>query len=379
MRLQASEWDDLIDTMSQSILGITVACARCHDHKYDPISIDDYYGIAGVFASSRLAEVSVGQDAIAHGLVDAEPRDLPVFERGDPGQPGEIVKRRFLSAFGGSGSDLQSGGSGRLELARTLISADNPLTARVFVNRVWALCFGRGIVSTPNNFGSLGSPPSHPDLLDDLTYRFVRGGWSLKKLLSEIVLSSTYRQGAATSSSALERDPANTLFGRMLRRRLPIEAWRDAVLAACGNLEKQHGGPSPEEGAARHRRRTIYTRISRYRVDPMLSLFDFPDPNVSIGRRVETTTPLQHLFLLNNAFMSRQAGVLAEHLLVEHGEAGEAGRLEMAYALLLSRAPTFEERHAALEFLNCDNGDRQARWRQLLQVLLGSNDMRYVE
>ncbi|MEO8352227.1 MAG: PSD1 and planctomycete cytochrome C domain-containing protein, partial [Chthoniobacteraceae bacterium] len=199
--VQADEWEDRVDTVTRTMLGLTVACARCHDHKFDPISTRDYYALAGVFASTRMvnrtpdgsdekenAKSTEMNPEVLHVVADAEPRDLRVFIRGNPERPGAKVGRRFLEVLATQPAPAFSkDASGRRDLAECIASDRNPLTARVFVNRVWALFFGKPLVTTPSNFGHSGALPSHPDLLDDLAARFMENGWSVKQLVREIV------------------------------------------------------------------------------------------------------------------------------------------------------------------------------------------------
>ncbi len=205
-------------------------------------------------------------------------------------------------------------GSGRLELAHAIASADNPLTARVMVNRIWQHHFGRGLVASSSNFGTLGDRPSHPELLDWLAHRFVESGWSIKALHRTIMLSATYQQSSRFNSRGFTRDPGNTLVWRMNRRRLDVEAWRDAMLAVAGRLDETIGGPSVSLDAPSNHRRTLYAAISRHDLAWMLRLFDFPDPNITSGGRVETTVPLQQLFVLNSEFMATNAEAVAARL-----------------------------------------------------------------
>ena len=239
---------------------------------------------------------------------------MPVLIRGNADTPGAKVPRRFLTVLGGDQSAFQQG-SGRLELAHAIASADNPLTARVMVNRIWQHHFGRGLVATSSNFGTLGERPSHPELLDWLAHRFVASGWSLKALHREIMLSATYQQSSRFDSQGFTKDPGNTLLWRMNRRRLDVEAWRDAMLAVAGRLDATIGGPSVSLDAPANHRRTVYAAISRHDLAWMLRLFDFPDPNITSGGRVETTVPLQQLFVLNSEFMVANARAVAARLL----------------------------------------------------------------
>ncbi len=388
LAVMADEWEDRVDTVARGLLGLTVACARCHDHKFDPISSEDYYALAGVFASTQMfnrplsegsergknGEAKSPDDAM-HIVREAKPQDLPVFVRGDVNAKGPIVQRRFLAALSPGEPVTFHSGSGRLELARTVTSRDNPLTARVIVNRVWALHFGRPLVATPSNFGHLGDRPSHPQLLDDLAVRFMRRGWSLKWLQREILLSATYRQSSQASDATRTADPDNLLLGRTARRRLSVEAWRDAVLAVCGRLESTLGGKSIEPEDPEQRRRTVYSEVSRLELNRMLVTFDFPDPNAHAAQRSETTTPLQKLFVLNSPFMIAQADALAQRLLTADALQKTHDRIHHVYELLLSRPPTAAELVLGVEFVEADAEATEDRWRQYAQVLLASNEM----
>src|SRR6266850_2285046 len=240
--VQADEWEDRVDTVCRSFLGLTVACARCHDHKFDPITMADYYGLAGVFASTRmvnktsdgkLLEGKVTADKMPadtlHLVQDDDPKDLNVFIRGNVQRKGPLAERRFLRVLSGNDPVRFKDGSGRKELAAAIADPRNPLTGRVMVNRLWGTFFGQPLVPTPSNFGHSGQPPSYPQLLDDLAVRFVDNGWSIKTMVREMVLSSSYRQSSAETPNK-SRDPVNELLGRMNRRRLSVEQWRDAVL-----------------------------------------------------------------------------------------------------------------------------------------------------
>jgi hypothetical protein len=243
----------------------------------------------------------------------------------------------------------------------------------VIVNRIWAQHFGRALVATPSNFGALGDKPSHPELLDDLAVRFMDSGWSVKKLQRELVLSATYRQSSDLDSKKQKIDPANILLGRMNRRRLSIEAWRDTVLSIAGQLDLRLGGPSVDPENPQQGRRTIYSEVSRLKLSPLLALFDFPDPNVHSERRSETTTPLQKLFVLNSPFMVRQAESLANRITSISGD--DPARIAFAYNEVLARTPTPDELRFAEEFLQGCGENDTTRWAQFAQVLLASNEL----
>jgi hypothetical protein len=388
--VMADEWEDRADVVSRGLLGLTVACARCHDHKYDPISTEDYYALAGVFASTRMYNRALSGPAVAktnsdardprqamHIVCEGKPTDLNVFVRGDVNTKGPMVPRRFLRVLSAGSMPAFRQGSGRLELAHAIASRDNPLTARVIVNRVWGQLFRRPLVATASNFGKLGERPTHPDLLDDLAVRFMDAGWSLKWLVREIVLSAAYRQLSASDSPVQQVDPDNRLLGRMSRRRLTVEEWRDAILAVTGRLDKAIGGPSIDPLKPDERRRTVYSRISRLSLNPLLALFDFPDPNLHADRRGQTTTPLQKLFELNSPFVVRQAQALAERLTTKCGK--DADFIERAYGELYGRSPTESEMQLGLDFLRQAGMAAEAQRQQYAHVLLATDELFYID
>jgi mono/diheme cytochrome c family protein/cytochrome c553 len=313
---------------------------------------------------------------VAHALKEGKPKDMRILLRGNPDMPGPEVPRRFLAVLGG---ETFAEGSGRLELARAIASPDNPLTARVMVNRVWQHHFGRGLVGTASNFGRLGEPPSHPELLDHLARRFIDSGWSIKSLHRAIMLSAVYRQGGGDDPRAVELDPENRLLWRMDRRRLEVEAWRDAMLAVSGRLDPALGGPSSGLDDAENRRRTFYAAVSRHDLHPMLRLFDFPDPNITSGERTRTNVPLQQLFVLNDEFLVLSARGLASTL-----TGPDDARIRRAYALLFGRPPSDAELRLGLSYLGVVSAEGQgeddlSRWERYAQVLLGTNEFLYVD
>ena len=388
IEVMADEWEDRVDTVTRAMLGLTVACARCHDHKFDPITMRDYYGLAGVFASTRMVNQKPGgaeekKDASAdkmdsrtlHMVDDGTITNLNVFIRGNPERKGDLAERRFLRILSDGEPHNFEAGSGRKELAEKIATPENPLTARVIVNRVWGAFFGKPIVATPSNFGHSGQLPSHPELLDDLATRFTANNWSVKALVREIVHSSTYRQSSASSSHAGSQvDPENILLWRMNRKRLSIEQWRDTALFAAGELNNK-GGKSLELDDPRNFRRTVYARISRLKLNDTLMQFDYPDANVHAERRIPTTTPTQKLFLLNNPFVLERAAAFQARLAGK----GDGAKLQEAYRILFGRAPTQAESDKALEFLAGKSDSEFTRWEQLAQVLLASNEFLYVD
>jgi hypothetical protein len=481
--------NDMTDTTAQVVLGLTVGCARCHDHKFDPIPQEDYYRLQAFFAAYQPADLPAGRhdemeryraelrdweaktaelrkkmdeleepyrqrfhdsrkkrfpreyqemfdlppekrtplqqqiafmvekqvettdaevvksmkpDArqqwqelqkqmseVAHGPPPAPPSAMALtdvgplapathlLKRGDWRHPGKEVAPGFLSALDGRPARVPAPKPGarttgrRAELARWLTSRDNPLTARVLVNRLWQGHFGRGLVATPSDFGAQGEPPTHPELLDWLATEFVERGWSLKQMHRLMVTSSAYRQASRTQYSVLSTqysaDPDNRLLWRQNRRRLEGEAVRDAMLSASGLLSRKAGGRSaypelpPElnggkswpvsaDAAERHRR-SIYVFVKRNQRYPLFSTFDAPDPNETCGRRYATTTAPQALMLLNDKVTLDVARAFAERVLAETG--GDPARVaERAHRLALGRAPDAGERQALAAFLD---------------------------
>lgn len=390
LTVKAEEWSEQVDTLTRAFLGLTVACAQCHDHKYDPVTQKDYYALAGVFASTDLVDrmedgSEIKKDSEAHkkriGTIhivrDTKPKDLHVFLRGNTETKGDLVKRRFLKVLAQNEPKSFTQGSGRLELAEAIADPNNPLTARVIVNRVWSIFFGRGLVATPSNFGQLGSLPSHSELLDDLAVRFMENNWSIKWLVRELVLSSTYQQNSQIISRNELIDPTNIYLWRMNRRRLSVEQWRDSILAASDNLDRR-GGESLELTDAKNVRRTIYGRISRKKLSDILIQFDYPDANVHSAKRSDTTTAIQKLFIINSSFMVEQAKGLAKRITGD-SSATDLTHIQSTYALLYNRQPTREETDLGLAFLRLPTEGKLTRWEQYSHALLAANEMMFVD
>jgi hypothetical protein len=410
-RKMMDQYDDRIDTLTRGFLGLTVACARCHDHKYDPISTDDYYGLVGVFASTEYVEeplvsaeeVEAADKALSeddkkkkvkkyphvHSIKDAEKSvNMRVHVRGSTENLGGEVPRRFLSILSAGEPAPFGDGSGRRELAELIASPQNPLTARVMVNRIWKHHFGEGLVRTASNFGVLGDRPTHPELLDFLAARFIASGWSIKALHREIMFSATYQQSSAYDADNAQVDGENRLLWRMNRRRLEVEAWRDAMLAVAGTLDTTIGGPSSDLADSNNRRRTLYGSVSRHRLDELLRLFDFPDPNLTADKRPVTTVPQQQLFVLNSEFMIGNAKALAERL--RTNSENEEERIRGAFVRLYARPPNQREVALGLSFLGANDAavasdtvsapeEKLSRWERYAQVLLGANEFMYVD
>jgi hypothetical protein len=341
---------------------------------------------------------------------------LRIFVRGNPEHLGDTAPPGFLQVLSPTPSDLQEVSAAeaapaserysRWELARDLTRGDNPLTARVLVNRVWHYHFGRGIVQTLGNFGALGSRPTHPELLDTLAVDFMRSGWSMKWLHRQIVLSSTYQQSSQPRADGLVVDAENQWLWRMTPRRLDVEAYRDAMLAVAGQLDRSLGGPSldqrepglkeqpdfpfftrlngPDPDDPANRRRTLYSAISRYSPAQTLLLFDFPEPNVASDLRGTTTVPQQQLFVLNGLFTLEVGRAFAAR--VQREAEGDDGRIEQAWRLAYGRRPTPVEREVAMRFLAetreersqqgdaSDPGNGFGPWERLAHGLLSSNE-----
>jgi hypothetical protein len=323
----------------------------------------------------------------AHALTErSKPENLRVCLRGNPNTLGEEVPRHFLSVLS-NGPVPFTNGSGRLELAKAIARRENPLTARVMVNRIWQHHFGKGLVRTPSNFGKLGERPTHPKLLDHLASKFMEEGWSVKAVHRHIMRSAAYQLSSRLDADDFQKDPENKLMWRMNRRRLEVEPWRDAILAAADKLDKSVGGPSVDLASPNNQRRTLYGKISRHDLNPLIRLFDFPDPNITSDERTVTTVPLQELFVLNSEFMVQNAKALAARLTADAKEE-DTTRIGNAFVLLYGRPATKLEVQQGLEYL----ADREpaedtpagnivptlTQWEKYAQVLLDANEFLYV-
>lgn len=451
--------DEQIDTTTQAFLATTAACARCHDHKFDPIPMSDYYAMAGIFLSSetlygtaealqnrkttellplpssvvsgtepksigelidmelqldvlreRLSELQAearearqsGDNeratqiriqtlgllnrtgiadrilksyhpdgspiAFAMGVRDREePFDSQILIRGEEDNPTDArVARGFLQVVKTDDEQpIQSDESGRLQLAQWIASPENPLTARVYVNRVWSWMFGEGLVRSVDNFGSTGEAPTHPELLDYLAVRFIELDWSVKDLIREIATSSTYRMSSEYREAYFEKDPHNHLLWRANKRRLDAESIRDATLAVSGqlDLERPEGSVVSRTGDGFVGRsiqenqidsdvdyRSVYLPIVRGLVPESLGLFDFADPSLLSGKREITTVPSQALYMMNSDFVIENAEAMASHLVTDLGLRGPRLAAEAFYRCY-SRPPTEEEGKRTREYI----------------------------
>ena len=488
--------DEQIDAMSQAFLGLTVACARCHDHKFDPIPQKDYYSLAGIFLSSETlygttrqvqnnhpsdlidlgkesglpagfegisvaeraklaqekekmseqiagtfreamtARQGGGNDKNAAGLrilfertklgeiegslnrYDAQgnprilamgvydrkyPTNSPIYTRGDSTQPGESVPRGFVQVVFSKAPEPVTRGSGRYELAQWLTSEQNPLTARVMVNRVWRWLFGRGIVSSMDNFGTTGEKPANPELLDHLATSFMANGWSVKKLVREIMLSHTYQLAAQNNQATFVADPENTLNWRMKNKPLSAESIRDAMLSVSGKLDAYPPAGSMVCRAGEGREgliklfnmvsqpsyiRSTYLPVVRDQLPEVLSLFDFADPSMVTGDRENTNVPSQGLYVLNNANVLGLSDAFARRV-YDSAKDGPT-RMTNAYLLAFGRPPTQKELLASRSFFsNYQQDADKARgkkgpdvsmyaWSAFCQALMASAEFRYL-
>jgi hypothetical protein len=285
----------------------------------------------------------------AHGVKDSsDPKDLEFNHRGDPFNLGPAIPRHFLSVLSKADPKPLRTGSGRAELADAIV--EEPLALRVAVNRIWKGHFGTGLVDTPSNFGMTGERPANPELLEYLSASFKKNGLSAKKLHREIMLSSVYQLSSENNPAALAKDSGNRLYWRADRKRLDAEQLRDSVLAVAGNLDTAVGGPSEELSPAMLRR-TVYGKVSRYKLDQYLATFDFPSPNISAEKRFVTTVPLQRLFLMNSDFMQAESEELAKRVAAEPND---RERIRKAHRIVYGREPSEREVALGLEYLKTE-------------------------
>ena len=471
--------DEQIEATTRAFLGLTVACARCHDHKLDPISQRDYYALSGIFRSTQTCSgtlagvfpnfnasplIELPQDAnvpVAIPPLTAEQRtaleakiaalvqergaippgeanrdrlrrvnsmlatsryrllidrpggtprtfamgvrerddcvDSSFYIRGELDQPGEIVPRGLIRVLCDDANASIASGSGRRELADWLASPVNPLTARVIVNRVWLHLFGRGLVSTPDNFGAAGAPPSHPELLDTLAVEFMNDGWSMKRLIRRIVLSRAYMLDSTYNFHHFQVDPDDALIWRMSKRRLEAEAIRDALLIVSGRMtiEPPVGSIAARTGEglamflrvagqdASDTHRSVYLPVIRDQVLESLALFDFADPSLVTGERSITTGPAQALYFMNGPFVAQQAEALAKRLL--NFKEYDIRRIDHAYQIVLARSPSAEERDRASQFLRdfaagvSSVDTKSEAWTAFCQALFACAEFRYLD
>ena len=389
--------DDMVTNAISATMSLTIHCARCHDHKFDPIPQRDYYRLQAVFAGVERGDRAYTDDKkqLVYTVLPRPPREIRVLSRGDVEKPGEVALPGGLSCVAGPSPDFtiadpSNEGRRRVALADWIVDPRNPLTWRSIVNRVWHYHFGRGIVATPNDFGRNGSLPTHPELLDWLAVEFRDRGQSLKELHRLIVTSATYRQNSLERPEPALIDADNRLLWRMHRQRLDAEETRDTVLSVSGKLDVTMGGPgfdlfrfkddhSPVyDHTALEKlldpatyRRTVYRFVVRSVPNPFLDCLDCADPNVNTPVRNTTLTALQALALLNDPFMVRQAECFAERL----GRISDepAAQLDAAYRLAFGRLPTGDERAALLKYA------AQHGLANLCRLLFNTNEFVFVD
>ena len=419
MGMQNDIINDRIDAVSKGFLGLTVTCARCHDHKFDPIPQKDYYSLRGIFDScvepkiepvigkipstpeyytyyrqrEKLAQEEIAmqtnlpmlrksgdKEAIRKTQRDLQQKeheitqleltnpaapmramvledtarghDSPLFIRGEAGNRGELVPRRFLQILSAPNRPVYTNGSGRLELALGIASPNNPLTARVMINRIWQHHFGVGFVPTPDDFGMMSEAPSHPHLLDYLAMNFMTNGWDIKKIHRLIMLSSVYQESSANNPRYAQTDPGNHLLWRANIRRLEFEPLRDSLLAIGGMLDTNvYGRPVDLRQHPDSTRRTVYDFVDRANIADVLINFDFATPDMVTGIRHQTTVPQQALFLMNSPIVIELAKrLVAMPDFVENVE--DMDRLKFLYMRIYQRPPSPEETALGLEFVN---------------------------
>lgn len=312
-----------------------------------PARMEDLPTVAPLVSQYRTIDQSIAPPVRAPGVHEGTVDDQPLFVRGDHRQPADRVPRRFLEAI--DPTPFPAGSSGRLQLADAMVAADNPLTPRVFVNRVWHHLFGRGIVASVDTFGAMGEQPTHPHLLDYLARRFREEGWSLKQLVRQLATSRAFRLAAQPTASAAAADPANRLVSHWGLRRLEGEAIRDSLLAVSGLLDRKQFGPSAGDRA---NRRSIYVPVLRNVEEPFLSVFDPPSTQSTQGRRDISQVPAQALVLLNGDLSRRCSQALARSLLADADLPDEKARVQQLFLRSLGRPPTAEELAGSIAWLD---------------------------
>ena len=420
---QYDRLEDMVHTTTTAFLAMTVKCARCHDHKFDAIPQTDYYRIASSFWGGPVAQRNrewnggpskeeLGFDALGWTDLTNNPPDLRLLAKGDIHRPLQVVAPGSLTGspeiartFEAPPPDSKTS-TRRLQLARWIVDKRNPLTARVVANRLWQHHFGEGLVRTPDNFGFLGNPPTHPELLDLLASELMAGEWRLKRIHKLIVMSKTYCQSSIHPSAKLylELDAANRYWWRAERRRLDAEQLRDSLLVCSGRLDRSMGGPSFKapisdealEGLSRKgdaykaspddesRRRGVYMFSKRSLAVPMMAVFDSCDTTAPTGRRDVSTVAPQALTLLNNEWVHGESRAMASRVLASSSD--RERRVSAAWRMVLSREPTDRERLASLDFISRlltsgsigENADLRA-FAALCHTIVNTNEFIYLD
>jgi Protein of unknown function (DUF1553)/Protein of unknown function (DUF1549)/Planctomycete cytochrome C len=414
--VRQDEMEDIVGTVGQTFLGLTVQCARCHDHKFDPVRQVEYYRLVAALSGVRHGErplphreSALGDSKLprlgtainsgpkkVYAVVPRQPEAMYVLAGGDSSRPGPIAAAGAVAALGGLNAEFNltanaNEGERRRKLAEWITSPKNPLFARVMVNRLWHYHFGTGLVETPNDFGFNGGRPSHAELLDWLAADFMEQQCSLKSLHRLIVTSATYRQASAFNENAARLDADNRLLWRHRPHRLEAEAVRDAALSVAGQLNERMGGPGYQEFRLKNapgtttnnyesadsvglefNRRTLYRAWARGGRNKLLDTLDCPDPSTTAPRRAVTTTPQQALALMNDAFILRLSKRFAERIKREAGPDKER-QIQRAYQLAYGRLANAEE-IAIVRNLMKNNG-----LEVLARALFNSNEFLYVD
>ena len=338
----------------------------------------------------------------AYAAAEGTPVNTRLHRKGDHTDLGDEVPRGFLQVLGGQQVPTSESGSGRRQLAEWIVEPSNPLTARVIVNRVWLNHFGKGLVRTPNDFGTRGKPPTHSELLDYLAVRFIESGWSVKELHRQIMLSAAYQMSSDERADYVTADPDNELLSHFNRRRLEAEEIRDSLLAVSGSLDLSRGGEHPFKPEVQWRytqhhpfvddfpirRRSVYLLQQRIRKQPILEVFDGADTNAATGSRMVSTTAIQALFMLNNPLAHEEAKRMADRICEAADSSRE--RAEMAFRLCLSRPATepelaevegyLAECAAELKRAGVAEAKRErAAWASFIRVLLSSNEFVFID
>ena len=413
---RADQLDDVISTTSSVFLGLTIGCARCHDHKTEPILAKDYYSLMAIFNGTERLGLPSGATDAKDKKVTETAKVMALIET-KPAVPATHVLLRGLAANRGdevyaavpvvlsikSVKFPEPKGKTSLRrktLAEWITAPSHPLTWRVMVNRVWQHHFGAGLVETPSNFGVSGMKPTHPGLLDYLAAQFIANGGRLKPLHKLMLMSATYRQQSNSNEKGQALDPMNHLLWRMNKQRMEAEVVRDSILSVSGKLNRTQGGPGfkpriraelldasqrnkwpvIKAEAKEHWRRSVYIYVKRQLLMPSLELFDAPTTTDSCALRMQSTVPTQALVLMNDEFVEDQAGYLARRAMAEAGD-GRPGIVDRLFMLTLSRKPTTKRLEQALAFLQSreEVSDRPSALRDLSQVLLNSSEFIYIE
>lgn len=340
--------DDRIDLVTRGFLGLSVACARCHDHKFDPISMADYYSLHSMFVSSKEPKDAPGPLR----MVDADKiRPAVIFKRGQPGARGDQVPRKFIEFMSSVTRPMETG-SGRLDMAQAITDPKNPLTPRVITNRIWGWMMGTPLVDTPSDFGLRSEAPVQLELLNFLSAEFMADGQSIKRLIKRMVLSEAYRRSSAHDPEKHLQDPENRYWWRGVRKRLDFETLRDSVLVGTQQLDDRVGGKSVKMiNRPFSRRRTVYAYIDRQNLEGLFRAFDFASPDSHAPLRFATTVPQQALFMMNSGMIDHYSRLFAEKLYLSEEGRDTAWAIEQMFKSILKRSPSDREFEQFTEYL----------------------------